>query len=76
MEIEAVLGALRRPQQEPEHRPELATGEQVAASPKSSYPKWAVVSGLVLYCALFWVLIAAAGTWGVQLVHTAMAARP
>jgi hypothetical protein len=32
-----------------------------------------VVSGLVLYCAAFWVLVVVAGTWGVELIRTATA---
>jgi hypothetical protein len=37
------------------------------------YPRWLVVSSLVLYCALVWALVIAAGTWGVELIRTATA---
>lgn len=72
---EAALGALRRPkQQNIEEKEDLQGSAQVAAAPKSSYPRWAVVSGLIVYCALFWAVVVAAGIWGVQWVHTAAAA--
>lgn len=32
-----------------------------------------VVSGLVFYCAVAWVLVIAAGSWGVELIRTATA---
>jgi hypothetical protein len=69
------LGALRRPQQhEIEEKEDLEGSAQVAAEPKSSYPRWAVVSGLIFYCALFWVVVVAAGVWGVDWVRSAAAA--
>jgi hypothetical protein len=69
------LGALRRrPQQDIEEREDFEGGEEIVADPKPSYPRWAVVSGLVLYCALFWGIIAAAGLWGVEWVRSAAAA--
>jgi hypothetical protein len=37
------------------------------------YPRWLVISSLVVYCAVFWVLVVAAGTWGVELIRTATA---
>jgi hypothetical protein len=70
---EYILGALRRHQIEEqdgqgESRPNLSRPPQ-----KSTYPKWLVLSGLVAYCAVFWVVIWAAGTWGVSVVRVAMA---
>lgn len=32
-----------------------------------------VVSGMVFYCAVAWVLVIAAGSWGVELIRTATA---
>ena len=65
------MGALRRPQQweAPKPRPEGS-----AAEPRvRPYPRWLVVSGLVFYCAAVWVLVIAAGSWGVELIRTATA---
>lgn len=69
------MGALRRPKQlELEEKEDFEGHAQIAGEPKSSYPRWAVVSGLILYCALFWAIVVAAGVWGVEWVHTAAAA--
>ena len=56
--------------------------EQVADAPERSgpvvvpiqsptlkpYPRWAVVSGVAVYCALCWVVIWAAGGWLLGLI--------
>jgi len=67
------LGALRRPQHW--ETPKLAPREAVSTKPYVGrpYPRWLVVSGVLLYCAVFWALAIAAGSWGVELIRTAMA---
>jgi hypothetical protein len=66
------MGALRRPQQWDAPKP---TPEGSAAEPRVErpYPRWLVVSGLIFYCAVVWVLVIAAGSWGVELIRTATA---
>jgi hypothetical protein len=66
------LSALRRPQQLDSQQPALtgAVGEPHVGRP---YPRWLVISGLIAYCAAFWVLVVVAGTWGVELIRTATA---
>ena len=72
---DAALGALRRSEQhEIEEKEDFENQAQVAGASKSTYPRWAVVSGLILYCALFWGIVVVAGVWGVQWVHSAAAA--
>jgi hypothetical protein len=64
---------LRRLQVREEERVDLARTGEVAAPAKNAYPRWAVISGLVIYCAVFWGIIATIGSWGVDLVRTAVA---
>lgn len=66
------MGALRRPQhlEAPKPTPEASAAEPRVGKP---YPRWLVVSGLVVYCAIFWVLVIAAGSWGVEIIRTATA---
>lgn len=66
------MGALRRLKQVEEIRQEPA--DSAASEPRlKPYPRWLVASSLVLYCAVFWAVIVAAGTWGVELVRVAAA---
>ena len=67
------MGALRRLQVRDEERVDLARAGEVAAPVRGGYPRWAVVSGLIIYCAVFWGIIAAVGTWAIELIRTAMA---
>lgn len=67
------MGALRR------HHPEMAPSAS-PASPEAQTvsrgkraPKWLVVSGLLVYCSVFWMLIWAVGTFGVDMVRVATA---
>lgn len=66
------MGALRRPQHWEAPKP---TPKGAAAEPRveKRYPRWLVVSSLVVYCAAFWVLVVVAGSWGVELIRTATA---
>jgi hypothetical protein len=67
------MGALRQPQQREEVRADprgSAHSEPYAGAP---YPRWVVVSGVVIYCAVCWAIVVAAGSWGVELVRAAMA---
>lgn len=66
------MSALRRPQQWEASKP---TPQGAAAEPRVGrpYPRWLVVSGLVFYCAAVWVLVIAAGGWGIELIRTATA---
>jgi len=70
------VGALRRPELEDERRPEADAPESRAAAPEPKYPRWMVLSGLLVYCAVFWAVIWTAGNWGVSLVRTAIAGEP
>ena len=67
------MGALRRLQVREEERVDLARADEVAAPAKTSYPRWAVISGLIIYCAVFWGIIATVGSWGIELVRIAVA---
>lgn len=66
------MGALRRPQhwETPKPSPQGSADE---TRKKRPYPRWIVVSGLIFYCAAVWVLVIAAGSWGVELMRTATA---
>lgn len=67
------MGALRRHQID-ESQGQAAPRPKLSRPPqKSPYPRWIVLSGLVAYCAVFWVVIWAAGSWGINLVRVAMA---
>jgi hypothetical protein len=39
------------------------------ARPLPHYPRWTVVSGVILYCSIFWVVVWFAGGWVLSLVH-------
>jgi len=54
------VGALRRPELREDVDPSNRRAETGARAPESRYPRWAVVSGVVVYCAVFWVIV-----WGV-----------
>lgn len=66
------MGALRRPQQWEAPKPN-PQGSAAEARKERHYPRWIVVSGLIFYCAAVWVLVIAAGSWGVELMRTATA---
>ena len=70
------LGALRRLETRDDERVDFAPASagQVAAPQRQFYPLWAVFSGLVIYCAVFWALISMVGSWGIEFVRTAVAA--
>jgi hypothetical protein len=66
------VGALRRLKQIEEVRQNPT--DSAATEPRlKPYPRWLVVSSVVLYCAVFWAVIVAAGSWGVELVRVAAA---
>jgi hypothetical protein len=67
------MGALRRPQHLEDKGVDPQRAAQVEPYVGRRYPRWMVVSGLVFYCAVFWALVVAAGTWGVELVRAASA---
>ena len=67
------MGALRRPQNLDASRPDLERSALAEPRVERRYPRWMVVSGLVFYCAVAWVLVIAAGSWGVELIRTATA---
>jgi len=68
------MSALRRPQPLEDNRVDPSRAAEVEPHAGRPYPRWMVVSGLVLYCAVFWAFVVAAGTWGVELVRMASAA--
>ena len=67
------MGALRRPLNLDAQRPDLERSALAEPRVERRYPRWMVVSGLVFYCAVAWVLVIAAGSWGVELIRTATA---
>ena len=67
------MGALRRPQNVEAPKPTLEGSALAEPRVERPYPRWLVVSGLVFYCAAVWVLVVAAGSWGVELIRTATA---
>ena len=46
----------------------------IVATPERRPARWAVVSGLILYCSACWLLLWAVGTVGVDFVRAAVAA--
>jgi len=70
------LGALRRPQPDLERRETLTTPSLQKESQGARVPRWLVASGLIVYCSVFWVLIWAAGSFGIDLVRAATAGAP
>lgn len=56
-----------------EQREALTTHARADTERSRRPPRWVVVSGLVLYCSVFWMLIWAAGTFGVDMVRAASA---
>lgn len=65
------MGALRRPELHDDERVEVRPEAQ-AERPRR-YPRWIVVSSVVIYCSAFWLLVWMAGTAGVAWVRTASA---
>ena len=66
------MGALRRRQhwESSKSIPAESTAEPRVGR---SYPRWLVVSSLIVYCTACWILIVVAGSWGVDLIRTATA---
>ena len=67
------MGALRRPRHWETPKPIPTGSADEAPRVGRPYPRWLVVSGLIVYCAALWVLVIAAGGWGVELIRTATA---
>lgn len=65
------MGALRRPELDYEERVEVRPEAQ-AERPRL-YPRWIVVSSVIVYCSVFWVLVWMAGSVGIDWVRTAQA---
>jgi hypothetical protein len=59
-----------------EQRAAPASPSQTEMDRTSRPPRWLVVSGLILYCSVFWMLIWAAGSFGIDLIRTATAGAP
>jgi hypothetical protein len=63
------VGALRRPAYQ-EARPEAPSpGEPSEALDLQRHPRWAAVSGVIIYCALVWALLFAVGAWAWTALH-------
>jgi len=56
------LVALRRPQLQPE-LPTAPLAQSAPPARTKGYPRWAIISGVVVYCAFCWVLVWSAGVW-------------
>jgi|GEM_PF-3363116 len=59
-----------------EQRAAPASPSQLGEDKSKRPPRWLVVSGLILYCSVFWMLIWAAGSFGIDLIRTATAGAP
>jgi hypothetical protein len=70
------LVALRRPLPEPQPLVDNRIPESHPGVRAKRVPRWIVVSGLVAYCSVFWLLIWAVGTFGIDLVRSATAGAP
>lgn len=70
------MGALRRPQPLVQPRVENRASGHVPEQRQKPVPRWMVVTGLLAYCAVFWVLIWTVGSLGLDWVHTATAGAP
>jgi hypothetical protein len=68
------LVALRRPKFEQQPEEEIVFPAAAPAYSSPRYPRWAVVSGVILYCSVFWLVIWFAGGWVLSLIHSAGAA--
>lgn len=70
------MGALRRPQLSPEDR-DLVHVPDIGPQPvPGAYPRWIVISGVVIYCCVFWTFIWVASSTGIEWVRAAAAAAP
>lgn len=67
------MGALRRPQQQAAPQPVPEGSVHPEPRLEGRYPRWLVVSSLIAYCAVVWVIVILAGGWGIELVRTATA---
>jgi hypothetical protein len=54
---------MRQPELEDAAPESDARHEALAQSAAKPHPRWLVVSGLILYCAVFWGVLFAAGDW-------------
>lgn len=70
------MGALRRPQPREDEREELRSPATTPELPPSSYPRWIVISGVIIYCSVFWAIIWVAATAGIDWVRQAAAGGP
>lgn len=59
--------ALRRLQLRDEEKADLGRRDAFAEPKVKPYPRWAVVFGVVAYCAVFWGLILGLGAWAMTL---------
>ncbi len=62
------MGALPRPEQSLPRVEESARSTVIKARANSSPPRWLVVSGLVIYCSVFWSIIWFAGNWAIEAI--------
>lgn len=58
------MQVLRQPRARVVEQTPLPVAPPVAAAPREKpYPRWVVVSGMIIYCVLCWFLIWTAGGW-------------
>ncbi|HVV34223.1 MAG TPA: hypothetical protein VHC73_13430 [Vitreimonas sp.] len=69
------MGALRRPQLQPELHAEPLAQSVPEPGRSERYPRWAVVSGIVVYCSICWILVWAAGSWAWGALHAGAVSR-
>lgn len=61
--------AVRRPHEKSDEIEERDFDDTLVEQSPHSVPRWIVVSGLVLYCSIFWAILYFAGVWVLSLFN-------
>jgi hypothetical protein len=69
------LVALRRPRFQAQPEEETVFPAPQVSHSSLRYPRWAVVSGVILYCSIFWLVVWFAGGWVLSLIQNGAAAQ-
>lgn len=69
------MGALRRPERWEVPEPPERRADAEPAPETHRYPRWAVVSGVVVYCLIFWVAVWGVGSGALQMLTAAASGR-
>lgn len=63
------MAPLRRFNEDDQAADETGADNTLAEAPVASAPRWIVISGLVLYCSVFWAILYVAGAWLLSLFN-------